>query len=123
MRSPGATAVAVGSARRAGTSVLDTPGKRVAHARRAAGLTQAELAAKLGVRLNVVDRYETGEVEIPSSHAKAIAEATEVAAAWLHDGSETADQVALLERLQRGVDDLRVRLERVEGGKLKGPSS
>ena len=101
--------------------MLDTPGKRLTHARRAAGLTQAELAAKLGVRLGVVDRYETDEVEIPTSHAEVIAEATAVPAPWLVSGSGSADHTVLLEHLQRELEDLRARVERVERGVPEEP--
>ena len=73
------------------------------------------------MRLGVVDRYETDEVDIPTLHAEAIAEATGVPVAWIVGGSETPDHVFLLERLQREVEDLRARLERVEGGLPEEP--
>lgn len=41
-------------------------GKQLRHYRLQAGLTQAGLAAKLGVTANTVARWERGEVTIPA---------------------------------------------------------
>ena len=51
-------------------------GQRIAAARRAAGLTQAALAARCGVQPMTVSRWETGTVDPPSSQLERVAAAT-----------------------------------------------
>lgn len=53
-------------------------GRRIAEARRGVGLTQADLAERIGVSLRAVDRYEAGTVEPPSEVLELVAEATGV---------------------------------------------
>ena len=52
-------------------------GRRIKTARLAAGLTQQELAARIGLRhAQDVSRYERGKTEVPSGRLDLIAEAT-----------------------------------------------
>lgn len=52
-------------------------GKRIAAARKAAGLSQQELAHKIGLKhAQDISRYERGKVEVPSFRIDLIAEAT-----------------------------------------------
>jgi transcriptional regulator with XRE-family HTH domain len=52
-------------------------GRRIAAARHAAGLTQQELAEKIGLKhAQDVSRYERGKVEVPHARIDLIAEAT-----------------------------------------------
>ena len=56
-------------------------GARIGQARRELGLTQADLASRIGVTLGVVDRYETGKAD-PSGKLEEIAEVTGRSASW-----------------------------------------
>jgi transcriptional regulator with XRE-family HTH domain len=52
-------------------------GRRIAQAREEAGLTQAELATRIGLRHpQSISNYERGETEVPAKRLRAIAEAT-----------------------------------------------
>ena len=64
-------------------------GDRVRIARKAAGLTQSELANRVGVQTQTVSQYETGVIkDILLSTAAKIADATGVRVRWLADGEE-----------------------------------
>ena len=56
-------------------------GRRIGQARRELGLTQAELATRIGVTLGVLDRYETGRAD-PSGKLAEIAEVTGRQVSW-----------------------------------------
>lgn len=56
---------------------------RIAAARRGAGLTQRALADRVGVRLWLVDRWESGASTISADHAKELADATGVSVEWI----------------------------------------
>jgi transcriptional regulator with XRE-family HTH domain len=62
---------------------LEDAGPRVASARREAGLTQRELAARLGVSLWTVDELEQGRRD-PERHLRAIAEVTQRPESWFN---------------------------------------
>ena len=53
-------------------------GKRIADLRRAAGLTQRELAERVGITLQQLKEYEEGARLVPASHLWEIAIAQEV---------------------------------------------
>jgi transcriptional regulator with XRE-family HTH domain len=77
-------------------------GRRIALARRELGLTQRELAERIGVMLGKVDAYETGLAD-PSPYLDRIAEVTGKNTLWfLHDD----DPEEMLARLQRQADEL-----------------
>ena len=69
------------------TSQLEEVGQRIAAARRAAGLTQHELAESVGTSLGRVDRYELGRSD-PSEHLERIAKVTRRSTRWLLTGSD-----------------------------------
>lgn len=56
-------------------------GRRIRQARRELGLTQAELATRIGVSLGVLDRFETGKAD-PSGKLEPIAEVTGRPVSW-----------------------------------------
>jgi transcriptional regulator with XRE-family HTH domain len=77
-------------------------GQRIAVARREVGLTQRELADRIGVMLGVLEAYETGLAD-PSPHLDRIAEATGKEALWFLHGDDPEEVVA---RLQRNAAEL-----------------
>ena len=59
-------------------------GERIKSARRAAGLTQTELAEKIGLKFSVVSKYETGRVvNLKREVIDDIAKALNVRPSWL----------------------------------------
>ena len=65
-------------------------GERILKARRAAGLTQDELAERVGVRAGTILRWENGHQEPRGRRLQVIADATGKSVAWLqtgHDGN------------------------------------
>jgi transcriptional regulator with XRE-family HTH domain len=100
-------------------------GKRIARARRELGLTQRELADRIGVMLGVLEAYETGRAD-PSPHLDRIAEATGKDALWFLRGEDPEEVVARLQRhagelakreaaLQRREEELAVARKRTGG--------
>lgn len=67
-------------------------GDRVKRARSQAGLTQAQLAHKVGVSVVTISRIERGETTDPeSSTLRGIAEATGISSSWLIGDAVEAD--------------------------------
>lgn len=61
-----------------------TTGDRIKQARMAAGLSQEELADKIGVKFSVISKYETGRVKnLKRETIAALAEALNVKPSWL----------------------------------------
>ena len=61
-----------------------TTGERIRFARRGAGLTQTELAEKLGVKFSVISKYETGRViNLKREIIDEIAKVLNVRPSWL----------------------------------------
>ena len=61
-----------------------TTGDRIRQARMAKGMTQEELAAKLGVKFGVISKYETGRVKnLKRETIAALAEILDVKPSWL----------------------------------------
>src|SRR5688572_24858729 len=92
-------------------------GKRIAEARRETGLTQTELARRIGVPLYVVERYEAGDAAA-SEHLEAIARITATplssfeSSAVAVAGSEALGRLeAELAQLRAEVDERLMRLE------------
>ncbi len=71
-----------------------TIGKRIREARKKEGLTQTELAEKIGVMHSAIYKYETGIVDIPASKIQKIAAALNVTPAYLMgwDGESSAEE-------------------------------
>jgi transcriptional regulator with XRE-family HTH domain len=110
----------------------DEVGRRIAEARRAAGLTQAALAGAVGVSRSAVAQWETGRAGQVRANLARLAAALSVPAAWLLEGgqprggradaaAENATEMALL-RLYRACSDedrallLRTALRLARGG-------
>lgn len=96
-------------------------GGRIALARKQAGLTQGELAERIGVIPRSVQNYEAGR--IPWKLLDSIAEATGVTKEWiLHgdalddeigdNGEGLADVLALLRSIERKVDGIAKALDK-----------
>ena len=61
-----------------------TTGERIKLARKAAGLTQTELAEKIGVKFSAIHKYESGMVvNLKRETIAALASALDVSPAWL----------------------------------------
>lgn len=67
-------------------------GRRLKKLREKQGLTQTELARKLGKSLRTVQKYESGEIDIPLSMLYSISEVFDVTISFLTNlqASETA---------------------------------
>jgi len=61
-----------------------TTGERIRQARKAAGLTQKELAEKVGVKFSAIHKYETGMiVNLKRETIAELAKALDVSPSWL----------------------------------------
>lgn len=61
-----------------------TTGERIKLARKAAGLTQTELAEKIGVKFSAIHKYESGMVvNLKRETIAALADALDVKPSWL----------------------------------------
>ena len=65
-------------------------GKRVRHRRWMVGMTQQQLAGKVGIKFQQIQKYETGMNRISASRLWDIAEALEVPVSFFFEGIETA---------------------------------
>ncbi len=75
---------------------MDTMGDRIRQARKQAGLTQSELAEKIGVKFAAVHKYEAGlVVNLRRETIEKLAEVLDVKPSWLmcldEEGSEESD--------------------------------
>lgn len=67
-------------------------GKRVRHRRWLIGMTQQQLAEKVGIKFQQIQKYETGANRVSASRLWDIAEALDVPVSFFFEGlSETAD--------------------------------
>ncbi|MGB8622807.1 MAG: helix-turn-helix transcriptional regulator [Paracoccaceae bacterium] len=69
-------------------------GKRIRHKRWLAGLTQSELAEKLGVRFQQVQKYESGQNRISASRLFMCAQALNVPVSCFFEGIEAGEAAA-----------------------------
>jgi transcriptional regulator with XRE-family HTH domain len=60
-------------------------GRRIAEGRRESGMTQADLAAALGVTVRSIQNYESG-VSVPYRHLRTIEALTHKRPGWMLDG-------------------------------------
>ena len=71
-------------------------GKRVRHRRWMVGMTQQQLAGKVGIKFQQIQKYETGMNRISASRLWDIAEALEVPVSFFFEGiGEDVDVVEL----------------------------
>lgn len=67
-------------------------GKRVRHRRWLIGMTQQQLAERVGIKFQQIQKYETGANRVSASRLWDIAEALDVPVSFFFEGlSETAD--------------------------------
>lgn len=69
-------------------------GKRVRHRRWMVGMTQQQLAEKVGIKFQQIQKYETGMNRVSASRLWDIAEALEVPVSFFFDGIEEHETVA-----------------------------
>ncbi len=69
-------------------------GKRVRHRRWMVGMTQQQLAEKVGIKFQQIQKYETGMNRVSASRLWDIAEALEVSVSFFFDGLEDAESAA-----------------------------
>ncbi|SEN49471.1 helix-turn-helix domain-containing protein [Palleronia pelagia] len=63
-------------------------GKRVRHRRWTLGMTQQQLAEKVGIKFQQIQKYETGMNRVSASRLWDIAEALEVSVGFFFEGME-----------------------------------
>ncbi|MDU9004943.1 adenosylcobalamin-dependent ribonucleoside-diphosphate reductase [Sedimentitalea todarodis] len=73
------------------SNTLNTPGKRLTHARKRAGLTLRELAEKVEWSLSYVTEMGLDQKEMQRKHADAFSDCLSVNPAWLLFGSEDSN--------------------------------
>ncbi|WP_321364216.1 helix-turn-helix transcriptional regulator [uncultured Celeribacter sp.] len=64
-------------------------GKRIRHRRWMVGMTQQQLAEKVGIKFQQIQKYETGMNRVSASRLWDIAEALSVPVAFFFEGMET----------------------------------
>lgn len=69
-------------------------GKRVRHRRWMVGMTQQQLAEKVGIKFQQIQKYETGMNRISASRLWDIAEALSVPVAYFFEGLDGAEDKA-----------------------------
>ncbi len=73
---------------------MATTGERIKYARKACGMTQAELAEKIGVKFSAIHKYENGlVVNLKRDTIAALAKALDVSPAWLMCMDDTPDSL------------------------------
>ncbi|TNF58105.1 MAG: XRE family transcriptional regulator [Rhodobacteraceae bacterium] len=80
-------------------------GKRVRHRRWLIGMTQQQLAEKVGIKFQQIQKYETGANRVSASRLWDIAEALEVPVSFFFEGLEDAGG-AVAEKGQKVPNDL-----------------
>jgi transcriptional regulator with XRE-family HTH domain len=66
-------------------------GKRVRHRRWLVGMTQQQLAEKVGIKFQQIQKYETGANRVSASRLWDIADALDVPVAFFFEGIEDAE--------------------------------
>lgn len=79
-------------------------GRRIAEARRAAGLSQEDLADRANVRAPTISRYERGQFSPRADKLGPIADALGTSIDWLFRGAAPADRGAIKTALQEFLD-------------------
>ncbi|MFA5580889.1 MAG: helix-turn-helix transcriptional regulator [Paracoccaceae bacterium] len=73
-------------------------GKRIRHRRWMVGMTQQQLAEKVGIKFQQIQKYETGMNRVSASRLWDIAEALSVPVAFFFDGIEADADEAVASR-------------------------
>ena len=71
-------------------------GKRVRHQRWTIGMTQQQLAERVGIKFQQIQKYETGMNRISASRLWDIADALEVPVAFFFEGLDVGDEEAIM---------------------------
>ena len=69
-------------------------GKRIRHRRWMVGMTQQQLADKVGIKFQQIQKYETGMNRVSASRLWDIAESLDVTISFFFDGLAEGDQQA-----------------------------
>lgn len=69
-------------------------GKRIRHRRWLVGMTQQQLAQKVGIKFQQIQKYETGMNRVSASRLWDIADAMSVPVAYFFEGATGADEMA-----------------------------
>ena len=69
-------------------------GKRIRHRRWLVGMTQQQLAEKVGIKFQQIQKYETGANRVSASRLWDIADALDVPVAFFFEGLENAQEEA-----------------------------
>jgi transcriptional regulator with XRE-family HTH domain len=80
-------------------------GGRIARARKESGLTQEELASRVGVTARSIQGYEAGKV-VPYRHLSRLAEITDRELAWFLESDDAAALAEVATRLVTLVEEL-----------------
>ena len=83
-------------------------GKRIRHRRWMVGMTQQQLADKVGIKFQQIQKYETGMNRVSASRLWDIADTLGVAISFFFEGLGTSDAV------QQGVVDMMADKEALE---------
>lgn len=67
-------------------------GKRIRHRRWMTGMTQQQLAERVGIKFQQIQKYETGMNRVSASRLWDIAEALEVDISFFFDGLKNAEE-------------------------------
>ncbi|WP_109667410.1 helix-turn-helix domain-containing protein [Roseicyclus mahoneyensis] len=78
-------------------------GKRVRHRRWMVGMTQQQLAEKVGIKFQQIQKYETGMNRISASRLWDIAEALAVPVAYFFEGMTGAEDEAQIAEASHGL--------------------
>ncbi|MDJ0629939.1 MAG: helix-turn-helix transcriptional regulator [Rhodobacter sp.] len=73
-------------------------GKRVRHRRWMVGMTQQQLASRVGIKFQQIQKYETGMNRISASRLWDIADALEVPVSFFFEGLDDSDGMAAFEQ-------------------------
>ena len=77
-------------------------GSKIKMLRKAMGLTQTELGARVGVQKNAVSKWECGRVEgIPAATLKSLANLFDVPVSYLVDEESTLESPANIQTVQK----------------------
>jgi transcriptional regulator with XRE-family HTH domain len=87
-------------------------GERIARARKESGLTQEELASRVGVTARSIQGYEAGKV-VPYRHLSRLAEITDRELAWFLESDDEAALAQVAARLVSLVEELAEEARRI----------
>jgi transcriptional regulator with XRE-family HTH domain len=99
-------------------------GRRISEARRESGMTQADLAATLGVTVRSIQNYESG-VSVPYRHLRTIEALTHKRPGWILDGDGDGSLDGKITALHEAIEahrtamDVHLRLMREHTDRLR----